>query len=282
MDIRIGGRLGPEPRFGDVVRQEGPALGPQRDAAADLQPLRDRTTTTARRSARSPARTEPEWWTERARRRRGGRRPMNARGRRSRTRSSATAHAARSCSAPSRRRSRSWSTSSSRIAPRRAHRDDRHRRAVPRDARDVARVRGALRRAGRASRTQQPDGRGAARATAAATRKVARARARARRRRRLDHRHPPRAGADARATRSPSSATTGAGMWKYNPLVDWTEKDVWAPDRRARPALPPAARPGLRLDRLRAVHAPGAGREGRWAGIDKTECGLHVRRRRAA
>ena len=45
------------------------------------------------------------------------------------------------------------------------------------------------------------------------------------------------------------------GIWKYNPLADWTEKDVWRLHPRARPALPPAARPGLRVDRLRALHA---------------------------
>ena len=41
MDIRIGGRLGPDPRFGDVVLKKVPALGPRRDAAADLLALRD-------------------------------------------------------------------------------------------------------------------------------------------------------------------------------------------------------------------------------------------------
>ena len=54
-----------------------------------------------------------------------------------------------------------------------------------------------------------------------------------------------------------------------------------AADPRARPALQPAARPGLRVDRLRAVHAARRGREGRWAGTDKTECGLHVEVSRA-
>jgi len=38
---------------------------------------------------------------------------------------------------------------------------------------------------------------------------------------------------------------------------------------RARPALQPAARPGLRVDRLRAVHAAGQWREGRWAGTTR-------------
>ena len=40
MDIRIGGRLGENPQVRRRRAQEGPALGPQRDAAADLQPLR--------------------------------------------------------------------------------------------------------------------------------------------------------------------------------------------------------------------------------------------------
>ena len=44
------------------------------------------------------------------------------------------------------------------------------------------------------------------------------------------------------------------GIWKVNPLADWTDKDVWRYIARARPALQPAARPRLRLDRLRALH----------------------------
>ena len=54
-----------------------------------------------------------------------------------------------------------------------------------------------------------------------------------------------------------------------------------AADRRARPALQPAARPGLRLDRLRALHAPGRRPRGPLGGQDKTECGLHAERTRA-
>ena len=46
---------------------------------------------------------------------------------------------------------------------------------------------------------------------------------------------------------------------------------------RARSAVQPAARPGLRLDRLRArARCRATAREGRWAGTAKTECGLHV------
>ena len=39
--------------------------------------------------------------------------------------------------------------------------------------------------------------------------------------------------------------------------------------RRARRAVQPAARPRLRVDRLRALHEAGPGRDGRWAGSDK-------------
>ena len=47
------------------------------------------------------------------------------------------------------------------------------------------------------------------------------------------------------------------GIWKCNPLADWTEKDLWTLHLRARAAVQPAARSGLRLDRLRALHPPG-------------------------
>ena len=52
--------------------------------------------------------------------------------------------------------------------------------------------------------------------------------ARAERRRRLDHGHPPRPVADALGQRTRSSWDEGRGLWKFNPLADWTERDVWA------------------------------------------------------
>ena len=61
--------------------------------------------------------------------------------------------------------------------------------------------------------------------------------------------------ADARQRAARRVGRQARGMWKYNPLADWTEQRPVAAHPRARPALPPAARPGLRLDRLRAVHA---------------------------
>ena len=44
---------------------------------------------------------------------------------------------------------------------------------------------------------------------------------------------------------------------------------------RARPALQPAPRPGYESIGCAPCTQPGSGREGRWAGTDKTECGLH-------
>ncbi len=66
------------------------------------------------------------------------------------------------------------------------------------------------------------------------------------------------------------------GLWKLNPLADWTEKDVWA--RIAERDLPYNALHDQGYASIGCTHCtqPGAGREGRWAGLEKTECGLHV------
>ncbi len=66
------------------------------------------------------------------------------------------------------------------------------------------------------------------------------------------------------------------GLWKLNPLADWTERDVWRyiADR----GLPYNALHDRDYASIGCTHCtlPGAGREGRWAGREKTECGLHV------
>ena len=66
------------------------------------------------------------------------------------------------------------------------------------------------------------------------------------------------------------------GMWKYNPLALWSEQDVW--DRIRERELPynPLHDQGYGSIGCAPCTAPGAGREGRWAGQAKTECGLHV------
>jgi phosphoadenosine phosphosulfate reductase len=66
------------------------------------------------------------------------------------------------------------------------------------------------------------------------------------------------------------------GLWKYNPLVHWTDEDIWR--RIAERDLPyhPLHDKGYESIGCATCTLPGAGREGRWAGTDKTECGLHV------
>jgi phosphoadenosine phosphosulfate reductase len=65
-------------------------------------------------------------------------------------------------------------------------------------------------------------------------------------------------------------------LWKYNPLAHWTDKDIWK--RIFDRDLPyhPLHDQGYESIGCAPCTLPGSGREGRWAGTDKTECGLHV------
>ena len=66
------------------------------------------------------------------------------------------------------------------------------------------------------------------------------------------------------------------GIWKYNPLAYWTEKDIW--NRIIERDLPYHALHdrGYASIGCAPCTRPGEGRAGRWAGTAKTECGLHV------
>src|SRR5437588_12263766 len=66
------------------------------------------------------------------------------------------------------------------------------------------------------------------------------------------------------------------GIWKVNPLADWTEKDVgrYISDHDL-PYHPPHDRGYSSIGCAPCTEA-GQGREGRWAGQDKTECGIHL------
>ena len=65
-------------------------------------------------------------------------------------------------------------------------------------------------------------------------------------------------------------------MWKFNPLADWTEKDLWRRIHEHDLPYHPLHDQGYASIGCAPCTQPGAGREGRWAGTDKTECGLHV------
>jgi phosphoadenosine phosphosulfate reductase len=64
-------------------------------------------------------------------------------------------------------------------------------------------------------------------------------------------------------------------LWQANPLADWTraEVDAYVAER----GLPVNALHGQGYASIGCTHCtePGAGREGRWSGMEKTECGLH-------
>ena len=66
------------------------------------------------------------------------------------------------------------------------------------------------------------------------------------------------------------------GLWKFNPLASWTERDVWA--YIADHGLPSHPLHDRGFDSIGCTHCTraGSGREGRWAGSEKTECGLHA------
>jgi phosphoadenosine phosphosulfate reductase len=65
-------------------------------------------------------------------------------------------------------------------------------------------------------------------------------------------------------------------LWKANPLADWSDDDCWAYIReRSLPYNPLHDRGYASIGDTHST-LPGVGREGRWAGSDRTECGLHT------
>ncbi len=63
---------------------------------------------------------------------------------------------------------------------------------------------------------------------------------------------------------------------KYNPLADWTEHDLWREIHARDLPYNPLHDQGYASIGCMPCTAPGSGREGRWAGTDKLECGIHV------
>jgi phosphoadenosine phosphosulfate reductase len=63
---------------------------------------------------------------------------------------------------------------------------------------------------------------------------------------------------------------------KYNPLALWTERDLWTRIHERDLPYHPLHDQGFESIGCAPCTRAGSGREGRWAGLDKTECGLHV------
>ncbi len=66
------------------------------------------------------------------------------------------------------------------------------------------------------------------------------------------------------------------GIWKVNPLADWSEKDLWNYIFEYDLPYNPLHDQGYASIGCAPCTLPGEGREGRWSGEDKTECGLHL------
>ena len=65
-------------------------------------------------------------------------------------------------------------------------------------------------------------------------------------------------------------------LWKASPLADWTDDDVWAYVRERDIPVNPLHDRGYASIGCTHCTAPGAGRDGRWVGTGKSECGLHA------
>jgi phosphoadenosine phosphosulfate reductase len=66
------------------------------------------------------------------------------------------------------------------------------------------------------------------------------------------------------------------GVWKANPLADWSDRDVWRYISEHDLPYNPLHDRGYESIGCAPCTLPGSGRDGRWAGTDKLECGLHV------
>jgi phosphoadenosine phosphosulfate reductase len=63
---------------------------------------------------------------------------------------------------------------------------------------------------------------------------------------------------------------------KYNPLASWTERDLWQRINERDLPYHPLHDRGYDSIGCATCTQPGSGRNGRWAGTEKTECGLHL------
>ena len=81
----------------------------------------------------------------------------------------------------------------------------------------------------------------------------------------------------ARADTPKLGADSGhPGKLKCAPLADWSEKDIWRYIVENDVPYHPLHDRGYASIGCTHCTSPGGGREGRWAGTDKIECGLHL------
>jgi phosphoadenosine phosphosulfate reductase len=66
------------------------------------------------------------------------------------------------------------------------------------------------------------------------------------------------------------------GKLKCAPLADWSEKDVWGYIAEHDVPYHPLHDRGYESIGCTHCTVAGGGRDGRWAGTDKIECGLHL------
>ena len=81
--------------------------------------------------------------------------------------------------------------------------------------------------------------------------------------------------ASTRADAAKLQRDEARGIWKVNPLADWSEKDLWRYIHKHDLPYNPLHDQGYGSIGCAPCTRPGAGREGRWAGTDKLECGIH-------
>jgi phosphoadenosine phosphosulfate reductase len=81
--------------------------------------------------------------------------------------------------------------------------------------------------------------------------------------------------APTRAAAAKLERDEARGLWKVNPLADWSEKDLWRYIYAHELPYNPLHDQGYASIGCAPCTQPGSGREGRWAGLDRTECGIH-------
>ncbi|MDQ6821501.1 MAG: phosphoadenylyl-sulfate reductase [Actinomycetota bacterium] len=82
--------------------------------------------------------------------------------------------------------------------------------------------------------------------------------------------------APTRARAAKFERDTNREIWKLNPIADWSEQDLWRYIYEHDLPYNPLHDQGYASIGCVPCTQPGEGREGRWAGLDKTECGIHV------